>query len=134
MSLYVNAVFLVLSALAGLTLGSGDFAHWSHPSLAFLLRAWIWPTQHDLFLMLGCGVIATIGNYCLSQGYRMAEANLAAIFEYTALPWAILWGFLFFSQLPGFSTLAGVGLVIIAGVVIAIRERPRRAALRGNET
>jgi drug/metabolite transporter (DMT)-like permease len=134
MSVYVNVVFFVLSGLAGLIIGSGAFAQWSHPSLAFLLRAWVWPTQHDLLLILACGVAATIGIYCLGQGYRMAEANLAAIFEYTALPWAILWGFLFFSQLPGLSTLVGVGLVIFAGIVIAIRERPRRAALRGNET
>jgi drug/metabolite transporter (DMT)-like permease len=134
MAVYVNAVFFVLSGLAGLIIGSGAFAHWSHPSLAFLLRAWVWPTQHDLLLMLTCGVVASIGVYCLGQGYRMAEANLAAIFEYTALPWAILWGFLFFSQLPDPSALAGVGLVIFAGIVIAIRERPRRAALRGNET
>ena len=83
--------------------------------------------------VLACGVVASIGNYCLSQGYRLAEANLAAIFEYTALPWAILWGYLFFAQLPGYSTLAGVGLVIAAGVIIAIRERPRRAPMRSNE-
>jgi drug/metabolite transporter (DMT)-like permease len=134
MSVYINVMFFLLSGLAGLIIGNGDFAQWSHPSLAFLLRAWTWPAGNDLLLMLGCGVAATIGIYCLGQGYRMAEANLAAIFEYTALPWAILWGFLFFSQLPGFSTLAGVGLVVFAGVVIAFRERPRRAPLRGNET
>lgn len=134
MSVYVNVMFFLLSGLAGLVIGSGEFAQWSHPSLAFLLRAWVWPSGEDLLLMLGCGLAATVGIYCLGQGYRMAEANLAAIFEYTALPWAILWGFLFFSQLPGFSTLAGVALVILAGSVIAIRERPRRAALRGNET
>lgn len=134
MSVYVNIMFFLLSGLAGLIIGSGSFAEWSHPSLTFLLRAWSWPSGQDLLLMLGCGVAATIGIYCLGQGYRLAEANLAAIFEYTALPWAILWGFLFFSQLPGFSTLAGVALVVAAGVVIAIRERPRRAPLRGNET
>ena len=134
MSVYVNVVFFILSCLAGLVLGSGAFAQWSHPSLAFLLRAWVWPTGHDLLLIMTCGVVASIGIYCLGQGYRLAEANLAAIFEYTALPWAILWGFLFFSQLPGFSTLIGVGLVVFAGIIIAIRERPRRAALRGNET
>jgi drug/metabolite transporter (DMT)-like permease len=134
MSVYVNVMFFVLSGLAGLIIGSGDFAQWSHPSLAFLLRAWTLPTLTDFLLMLACGVVATIGIYCLGQGYRLAEANLAATFEYTALPWAILWGFLFFSQLPGFSTVAGVALVVVAGVVIAIRERPRRTALRGNET
>jgi drug/metabolite transporter (DMT)-like permease len=134
MSVYINFVFFILSGLAGLLLGSGAFAHWSHPSLAFLLRAWVWPTADDFLLIFSCGIVASIGVYCLGQGYRMAEANLAAIFEYTALPWAILWGFLFFSQLPGYSTLAGVALVIVAGIVIAIRERPRRAALRGNET
>jgi S-adenosylmethionine uptake transporter len=134
LSVYVNVMFFVLSGLAGLIIGSGEFAQWSHPSLAFLLRAWVWPTPYDLLLIVGCAVAATIGIYCLGQGYRMAEANLAAIFEYTALPWAILWGFLFFSQLPTFATLAGVGLVIVAGVVIAIRERPQRAPLRGNET
>lgn len=133
MSFYVNAMFLLLSAAAGLALGNGAFAEWSHPSLAFLLRPWSWPTPHDLLLMLGCGVAATIGIYCLGQGYRLAEANLAAIFEYTALPWAILWGYLFFAQLPGYSTLAGVGLVIAAGVIIAFRERPRRAPMRSNE-
>lgn len=133
MSVYINVMFFLLSGLAGLVIGSGEFAQWSHPSLAFLLRAWVWPAGNDLLLMLACGVVATIGIYCLGQGYRLAEANLAAIFEYTALPWAILWGFLFFSQLPGFSTLAGVGLVIFAGVVIAVRERPRRTPLRGNE-
>lgn len=134
MSFYVNIAFFLLSGLAGLIIGNGAFAEWSHPSLAFLLRAWSWPTPHDLLLMLGCGVAATIGIYCLGQGYRMAEANLAAIFEYTALPWAILWGYLFFAQLPGYSTLAGVGLVIVAGIIIAVRERPRRAPLRSNET
>jgi drug/metabolite transporter (DMT)-like permease len=134
MAVYVNVVFLLLSGLAGLFIGSGDFAQWSHPSLAFLLRGWVWPSGVDLLLMLSCGVVATVGIHCLGQGYRLAEANLAATFEYTALPWAILWGFLFFGQLPGFSTLAGVGLVVFAGVVIAIRERPRRTAMRGNET
>ncbi len=134
MSVYINLVFFLLSALLGLIIGNGELAQWSHPSLAFLLRAWTWPTGNDLLLMLGCGVAATIGNYCLNQGYRLAEANLAAIFEYTALPWAILWGFLFFSQLPGVATLSGVALVVAAGVVIAFRERPRRAPLRGNET
>jgi drug/metabolite transporter (DMT)-like permease len=122
LSFYLTVVFFALSGLAGLLTGSGVFEHWSHPSLAFLLRPWSWPPFNDLALMLGCGVVASIGVYCLAQGYRLAEANEAALFEYSALPWAILWGFLFFSEVPGLNTFIGVALVILAGLSIAWRE------------
>ncbi len=136
LSFYLTIVFFTLSGLAGLITGSGAFEHWAHPSLAFLLRAWSWPTPEDLALMACCGLAASIGVYGLAQGYRMTEANEAALFEYTALPWAILWGILFFSEIPGLNTLIGVALVIIAGLSIAWRERKRNLppALRGNET
>jgi drug/metabolite transporter (DMT)-like permease len=123
LSFYLTIVFFVLSGLAGLVTGSGAFEAWSHPSLAFLLRPWSWPASPDLMLMLVCGVVASVGVYCLAQGYRMAEANEAALFEYTALPWAILWGFLFFSEVPRFNTFIGVALVILASLSIAWRER-----------
>jgi drug/metabolite transporter (DMT)-like permease len=123
LSFYLTIVFFALSGLAGLLTGSGAFEHWSHPSLAFLLRAWSWPAPIDLVLMLSCGLVAGVGVYCLSQGYRLAEANEAALFEYTALPWAILWGFLFFAEIPYVNTFIGVALVILAGLSIAWRER-----------
>ena len=76
-------------------------------------------------LILACGVVASIGVYCLAQGYRLAEANEAALFEYTALPWAILWGFLVFGEVPHLNAIIGVALVILAGLSIAWRERRR---------
>ena len=123
LSFYLTIVFFTLSGLAGLLTGSGAFEHWNHPSLAFLLRPWTWPPFADLMLMLACGAVASVGVYCLAQGYRLADANEAALFEYTALPWAIVWGFLFFSEVPHLNTFIGVALVILAGLSIAWRER-----------
>jgi drug/metabolite transporter (DMT)-like permease len=123
LAFYSTIVFLILSGLAGLFTGTGALDHWTHPSLAFLLRPWSWPEPQHLALMLACGLIAGIGIYCLSQGYRLAQANEAALFEYTALPWAILWGYLFFSEIPFLTTYLGVALVILAGLSIAWRER-----------
>lgn len=135
LSFYLTIVFFTLSGIAGLITGSGAFEHWAHPSLAFLLRAWSMPTAQDFLLIACCGLCASVGVYSLAQGYRMTEANEAALFEYTALPWAILWGALFFSEIPGLGTLFGVALVIVAGLSIAWRERRRiEPPLRGNET
>lgn len=135
LSFYLTIIFFILSGLAGLITGSGAFEHWSHPSLAFLLRAWSWPTSEDFLLISACGLCASVGVYGLAQGYRMTEANEASLFEYSALPWAILWGFLFFSEVPGLSTLLGVVLVVIAGFSAVWQQRRRvTQPLRGNET
>lgn len=128
LAFYITLIFIVLSSIAGLLTGSGALEFSSHPSMAFLLRSWVWPTEYDLYLMLVCGVVAALGVYCLSQGYRLAEANRAAMVEYTSLPWVALWGFLFFNEIPGLNTILGVALVILAGVSIAYRERSRAAA------
>jgi drug/metabolite transporter (DMT)-like permease len=125
LSFYMTIVFIVLSGVAGLLTGTGAFEQGSHPSLAFLLRPWSEPAAPDLVLILACGVVASIGVYCLAQGYRLAEANEAALFEYTALPWAILWGFLVFGEVPHLNAIIGVALVILAGLSIAWRERRR---------
>lgn len=134
LSFYLTVIFFILSGLAGLITGSGAFEHWSHPSLAFLLRAWQWPTPGDFLLIACCGICASIGVYCLAQGYRMTEANEASLFEYSALPWAILWGILFFNEVPGFGTLIGVALVVMAGLSAFWRGRRVPPPLRSNET
>ncbi|CAN5565065.1 DMT family transporter [soil metagenome] len=131
LSFYLAVLFVFWSGVAGIVLGSGEYAASAHPSLAFLLRAWVWPSPEHLLLMAGCGLSAGFGIYGLSQGYRLALASEAALFEYTALPWSILWGFLFFAEIPSLNTLLGVPVVIAAGLAIAWRERRRAAAADG---
>jgi drug/metabolite transporter (DMT)-like permease len=52
----------------------------------------------------------------LSQGYRLAEASRAAAFEYVALPWGVLWGFLVFNTPPNLLTLVGAAVLIATGI------------------
>jgi drug/metabolite transporter (DMT)-like permease len=53
----------------------------------------------------------------LTNAYRMADANLVTVFEYTGMIWAPLWGFLFFNEIPRWTTLAGLGLILLAGLI-----------------
>lgn len=132
LSFYAMLTFIVASGLTGLAIGDGRFAGAEHPSAAFLFRAWSLPAGRDLALIALCGLIAGAGFYCLSQAYRVASASVVAPFEYSSLPWAILWGYVVWSELPGPWTIAGVALIVGSGLYIIHREGVRgRRVVRG---
>ena len=66
--------------------------------------------------MAACGVIAAIAMSLLTQAYRLAEANIVTVFEYTGMIWAPLWGFLFLGEIPRWTTLIGMLLIAAAGL------------------
>ncbi len=129
LSVYSMLVFIALSGFIGLVLGDGSFDSTSdpggHASARFLLRAWVVPGARDLALMAVCGVIAGIGFFCLTQAYRVAPPSSIAPFEYSALPWAVLWGYLFWAELPAAATWAGLALIVGSGLYIVHREAAR---------
>jgi drug/metabolite transporter (DMT)-like permease len=118
-----NAVFLGFAILLALALGDGRFATGGHPSLDFLLRAWVWPSAFDAARMCGCGVIAAAGLTLLTQAYRVGEANIVAPFEYTAMIWGVLWGWIFFSDLPDGQDWLGIAVIVAAGFVVLWQPR-----------
>jgi len=128
LAFYLLLTFLILSPVSGLVFGSGAFATDVHPSLAFLTRAWIMPETNDLMLLAVCAVAACLGIYGTGQGYRYAEASVAVPFEYTSLFWAVLWGYLFWAEVPELTTYVGIALVVGSGLYIVHRERLKKAA------
>lgn len=116
MAFYQNGVYLLGAMAIAAFLAASGIREASHPSLNFLVRSWVWPTTRDFLLIASCGVIAAIGMTLLTHAYRIAKASVVTSFEYTGMLWAPLWGFLFFSEIPHFTTLAGAGLIIAAGL------------------
>jgi drug/metabolite transporter (DMT)-like permease len=130
MAFYQNGAYLLGAlVIAGVCAALG-LTKLGHPSLDFLVRPWVTPTLWDLFLMGACGVIAAIAMSLLTYAYRSAEANVVTVFEYTGMIWAPLWGFLFFAEIPRWTTLAGMLLIVAAGLYSlsgAATARPREA-------
>lgn len=125
MAISATLVYAVLAGAAGLALGDGFFGQSGRPELDFLLRAWIWPEPLDFALFCVCGVVAAIGFTCLAQGYRLAPATAVAPFEYASLPWAVLWGWTIWSEIPSATLLAGIVLVVGSGLYVFRREAVR---------
>jgi drug/metabolite transporter (DMT)-like permease len=67
--------------------------------------------------MAVCGAIAAIGATLLTHAYRIAEANRVGSFEFTGILWVPLWGFLFFDEVPRWTTVFGAALIVISGLI-----------------
>jgi len=123
---WATVVFGLGSGGLALVLGDGSFhEEGGHASLAFLTRAWAMPGWYDLALMALCGPIAAMSFYCLSQAYLLAPASVVTPFEYSSLPWAILFGFLLWGDLPDAWTWAGLALIVGSGIYVVRREAAR---------
>lgn len=122
MTFYVQMTFIVVCAGMGLSVGWGEFAAQSDPSLAFLLRAWVWPAPMDWPIMVASGLASATGGLLIAQAYRLCEAGLAAPFEYGAVPLAILWGVVVFGEWPDGRAWIGIALICGAGLFVFWRE------------
>jgi hypothetical protein len=100
MLFYIQASFVVTSAMVGLVAGHGGWAGSGDPSLEFLLRAWVVPEWRDLGLMAFIGCASAAGGYAIGQAYRLSEAALVAPIEYAAIPMSVFWGLVVFGELP----------------------------------
>jgi drug/metabolite transporter (DMT)-like permease len=121
MACYIHVTFIVAGVAMGLAVGDGRFAGSDDPSLDFLLRSWRMPTGEDLPLFGLVGLLIAVASVLLSQAYRITEAATIAPFEYIALPFAAIWGFLFWGDVPDAIALLGMTLIVASGVFIVVR-------------
>ncbi len=104
----------------------------SHPSLVFFARDWAFPEALDLSLMIFLGFNGAVAFYCMSKAYCVAPASTIAPFEFTYVIWAVVFGYLFWSEIPRPTTL--IGLFILIGSSIYIWNRERNLVRQGVET
>lgn len=126
LTFYIQVAFILISILSGLLIGDGRFNNFDQPTLAFLFRAWHWPSTFDLGLLALCGLVVAFGAYLLSQSYRLAQASVVAPFEYTSLPFAVIVGFMVWGDLPGSKEITGSLLIIGSGLLVVFFENRSR--------
>lgn len=128
-TLYSMVAFVLGSGIASLVvLNFGGLFITDDASLQFLLRPWVVPEPVDCLLMLFLGVNAAAGFYCLIKAYWVAPASTVAPFEYSFIVWAVLFGYLVWSEVPAPTTLIGVAMLIASGLYIFRWELRRKTA------
>ena len=71
------------------------------------------------------GIAITGGHLFAVMAMRNGEISFVAPFRYTGMIWAILFGFLLFSDLPDITTICGTIIVVGMGIYALHREKVR---------
>ncbi len=126
MAYYSSLIYLVAAfILAPLAIVTGE-SPGAHPSIAFLFRAWAMPTMLDWVIMSGLGLVWAGWTYFMARAYSLAQASVAAPFEYLSLPINMMWGFAFWHEIPTVMTLAGAFLTLFGGLYVLYQEQRRK--------
>lgn len=84
--------------------------------------AWVTPTPIDFALLGALGVVAMVAHICINRAVKLADAAMVAPFQYTLLLWAIIFGWLFFGDLPRPLMLLGAAVIVLSGLIIYVRD------------
>jgi drug/metabolite transporter (DMT)-like permease len=91
-------------------------------SLPLALPGWQWPGAWQWAGFVLCGVLGSLGHYCLTRSFAVAEISATQSVKFLDLVWASAIGWLVFADVPSRSTLVGGALICAATVWIAMRE------------
>ncbi len=91
------------------------------------------PTSFEWVYLVLIALIAAIGFFCLSKAYCIAEASAISSFEFTYILWAVIFGALFWNEIPQPTAYVGIAILISSNLFISYRERiSKRNAESGN--
>jgi drug/metabolite transporter (DMT)-like permease len=97
--------------------------------LLALPQYWLWQSlELDAYLMIvGIAFFGVIAQFAVTKAYAIASPSLIAPFEYTALIWSAVFGYLVWSDIPSIYAIIGAFLIIASGIYIIHREAIQRA-------
>ena len=81
--------------------------------------------DNSLFIVY-TAIFVSIGYIASVSAMRYGEVTFVSPFRYTALLWASVMGFIFFGEIPKFSTLFGGSLIILAGIFIFYKSKDNK--------
>ena len=106
-----NETSLFYTAITGiLIMGSISFFYWMPINLSFIL------------LFMGVGVFYSLGLYLQIIALSKARASIVQPFHYTLIFWAIIFGFIFYNDIPDLFTIAGATIIASSGIYIFLKK------------
>jgi S-adenosylmethionine uptake transporter len=90
--------------------------------LALSIGTWRTPGAFDLAALLLLGVVSGSAHMMITRALKMAPASTLAPLQYSLLLWAIVFGVIFFGDIPDQQMLIGSAIIVVAGIFIFHRQ------------
>jgi drug/metabolite transporter (DMT)-like permease len=84
---------------------------------------WHVPNATQMAALATIGICGGLAHLLLTESFRFAPASLLAPFDYTAMLWAFVLGYLMFGEVPTVEVFIGAAIVTAAGLFVVWRER-----------
>ncbi len=81
------------------------------------------PNPWQALSIASLGIYGGTGHLLMTRAFRHAPASTLSPFLYTQLIWAILLGWMFYDHLPDLLSIAGMAVIAISSLSIALSER-----------
>jgi S-adenosylmethionine uptake transporter len=91
--------------------------------IALAIGHWQSVTLADWLAMLLLGVVGTCAHLLLTRSLKLAPASLLAPLQYTLLLWAIIFGYVFYRDIPQPHVVVGAAIIVFAGLFIFHRKK-----------
>ncbi|MFO1110414.1 MAG: DMT family transporter [Bradyrhizobium sp.] len=84
---------------------------------------WVTPTPGSLALFAAAGLISVCALLCVNRSLKLAPASVVVPYQYSMIVWAVIFGYVVFSDVPSPATIIGAAIIIGAGIYIFLREQ-----------
>ena len=85
-------------------------------SALLVVPVWVTPGPLVLLMLVGLGAISAVAQLLMTEGYRSGEATMLAPFEYGAIVYTVLLGWLVWNEVPGGWEFVGIGVLVLSGL------------------
>ncbi|MFT5487568.1 MAG: drug/metabolite transporter (DMT)-like permease [Paracoccaceae bacterium] len=94
---------------------------------------WVTPTAEQWPLIIGVGVVSSIGGYCFTRAVSAADARIVQPFQFSRMVFATAIGWIMFSEFPDLWTWVGAAVIFGASYYIVYREGLARKAAKASQ-
>lgn len=83
---------------------------------------------NDVLAVGAVALLSLAGNFFIVKAFTIGEVGAITPFEYSGLFWAVLFGFIFFGEVPAFNVWVGITIIAASGLYMVYRENKKRPA------
>jgi drug/metabolite transporter (DMT)-like permease len=96
-------------------------------SLVPAIFVWMTPTWSELSLLIVLGFLGIAGQGMITKGIHYGDATALAPLDYSRIVYAAAIGYVVFGEIPGWWSVAGMLLIVVASIYLVIVEKKKAA-------